>query len=75
MRSIFSTWQTKNRDGKMLPAVFVFVATSCIGFLGGCVNSKPTPQLSDDVPMIERNKGNEVHGEVGVMYGNNLGRR
>jgi hypothetical protein len=75
MRSTFSPAHTNDRYSKMLRVFLVFVAACCSGFLTGCANSKPAHEVSDDSPMMERNRANEVHGEVGVMYGNNLGRR
>jgi hypothetical protein len=75
MRPTLSQANRNHRHAKMLRVFLVFVAVCCAGFFSGCANSKPAREVSDDSPMIERNRANEVHGEVGVMYGNNLGRR
>jgi hypothetical protein len=71
----FSTWDKKDCYSKMLPAFLVLVAACCATFLSGCASSTSTPQLSDETVIREPSRNSEVHGEVGVMYGSNLGRR
>jgi hypothetical protein len=69
------TWSKKHYHRKMLRTFLLLVAVGWLGFLSGCARSNPKRQVSDGTAILEPAGGNEVHGEVGVMYGNNLGRR
>lgn len=69
------TWNKKGYHGKMLRAFLVVVAVSCLEFLSGCATSKSKSQASDDNVIREPARGSDVHGEVGIMFGNNLSRR
>ena len=40
-----------------------------IAFFAGCENTKPKSQADDNGIIKAPDKGREVHGEVGAMYG------
>ena len=47
-------------------AAAIFMA---ITFFAGCETTKPKSQADDNGIIKEPDKGREVHGEVGAMYG------
>ena len=54
--------------------LFFVMAVLCAGFFAGCETTKKD-QADANAVISEPDKGHEVHGEVGAMYGSNLGRR
>ena len=52
------------RGASVLAAIFM-----AISFFAGCENTKPKSQADDNGIIKEPDKGREVHGEVGAMYG------
>jgi hypothetical protein len=53
----------------ILRASLIFVAMLSATLFVGCQTSKSKSQASDDTVIREPDKGQEVHGEVGAMYG------
>ena len=52
------------RGASVAAAIFMTIA-----FFAGCENTKPKSQADDNGMIKEPDKGREVHGEVGAMYG------
>jgi hypothetical protein len=54
--------------------LFFVMAVLCTGFFAGCETTKKD-QADASTVIREPDKSHEIHGEVGAMYGSNLGRR
>jgi hypothetical protein len=54
--------------------LFFVMAVLCAGFFAGCDTTK-RDQADANAVIREPDKDHEIHGEVGAMYGSNLGRR
>ena len=52
----------------------LFMAVLCAGFFASCETTKKDQADANGV-IREPDKDHEIHGEVGAMYGSNLGRR
>ena len=50
-------------------ATLIMVALMSLVFFAGCENTKPKNQADRNGILKEPDKGREVHGEVGAMYG------
>jgi hypothetical protein len=53
---------------------FFLMALLCAGFFASCETTKKD-QADANAVIREPDKDHEIHGEVGAMYGSNLGRR
>lgn len=58
---------------RMWRRLFFVMAVLCTGFFASCETTKKD-QADANAVIREPDKSHEIHGEVGAMYGSNLGR-
>jgi hypothetical protein len=59
---------------RMWRRLFFVMAVLCAVFFASCETTKKD-QADANAVIREPDKDHEIHGEVGAMYGSNLGRR